>query len=132
MISAEAPIIFAKAAELFIQELTVKAWQHTEENKRRTLQKNDITLAISKYDEFDFLIDIVPREEKKPSGKKVNCLLDSLNSLKNYQKLKMANLKRKQPLQIQASTQQPVITTRLRYRMSLMELLTSQLRVCLM
>jgi len=100
MISAEAPIIFAKAAELFIQELTVKAWQHTEENKRRTLQKNDITLAISKYDEFDFLIDIVPREEKKPSGKKVNCLLDSLNSLKNYQKLKMANLKRKQPLQI--------------------------------
>lgn len=70
MISAEAPIIFAKAAELFIQELTIKAWQHTEENKRRTLQKNDITLAISKYDEFDFLIDIVPREEKKPANKK--------------------------------------------------------------
>lgn len=71
MISAEAPIIFAKAAELFIQEVTIRSWIHTEENKRRTLQKNDVTLAISKYDEFDFLIDIVPREEKKPSTKKV-------------------------------------------------------------
>lgn len=70
MISAEAPIIFAKAAELFIQEVTIRSWIHTEENKRRTLQKNDVTLAISKYDEFDFLIDIVPREEKKPSTKK--------------------------------------------------------------
>jgi len=40
MISAEAPIIFAKAAELFIQEVTIRAWLHTEENKRRTLQVN--------------------------------------------------------------------------------------------
>lgn len=38
MISAEAPIIFAKAAEIFIQEVTIRAWLHTEENKRRTLQ----------------------------------------------------------------------------------------------
>ena len=38
MISAEAPVIFAKAAELFIQEVTIRAWLHTEENKRRTLQ----------------------------------------------------------------------------------------------
>lgn len=72
MISAEAPIIFAKAAELFIREVTIRSWLHTEENKRRTLQKNDVTLAISKYDEFDFLIDIVPREEKKPAKKEPN------------------------------------------------------------
>lgn len=39
MISAEAPILFAKASELFIQEVTVRAWLHTEDNKRRTLQK---------------------------------------------------------------------------------------------
>ena len=38
MISAEAPIVFAKAAEMFIQEVTIRAWLHTEENKRRTLQ----------------------------------------------------------------------------------------------
>lgn len=38
MISAEAPVLFAKAAELFITELSLRAWVHTEDNKRRTLQ----------------------------------------------------------------------------------------------
>ena len=46
MISAEAPIIFAKAAELFIQEVTIRAWLHTEENKRRTLQVMDAYNSI--------------------------------------------------------------------------------------
>uniref|UniRef100_A0A8D8ABJ2 Nuclear transcription factor Y subunit gamma n=1 Tax=Culex pipiens TaxID=7175 RepID=A0A8D8ABJ2_CULPI len=67
MISAEAPLLFAKAAEIFIQELTLRAWLHTEDNKRRTLQRSDIAMAIAKYDMFDFLIDIVPREEIKPA-----------------------------------------------------------------
>ncbi|XP_062550688.1 nuclear transcription factor Y subunit gamma [Armigeres subalbatus] len=66
MISAEAPLLFAKAAEMFIQELTLRAWLHTEDNKRRTLQRSDIAMAIAKYDQFDFLIDIVPREDIKP------------------------------------------------------------------
>jgi len=68
MISAEAPLIFAKAAQLFISELTLRAWIHTEESKRRTLQRNDIATAITKFDQFDFLIDIVPREEMKPTS----------------------------------------------------------------
>jgi len=68
MISAEAPLIFAKAAQLFISELTLRAWIHTEESKRRTLQRNDIATAITKFDQFDFLIDIVPREEMKPAS----------------------------------------------------------------
>ncbi len=38
MISAEVPILFAKAAELFIQELTIHSWLQTEESRRRTLQ----------------------------------------------------------------------------------------------
>lgn len=67
MISAEAPLLFAKAAEIFIHELTLRAWIHTEDNKRRTLQRNDIAMAITKYDQFDFLIDIVPREDIKPA-----------------------------------------------------------------
>lgn len=69
MISAEAPLLFAKAAEIFIHELTLRAWIHTENNKRRTLQRNDIAMAITKFDQFDFLIDIVPREEIKPTRK---------------------------------------------------------------
>ncbi|XP_021921866.1 nuclear transcription factor Y subunit gamma isoform X2 [Zootermopsis nevadensis] len=67
MISAEAPMLFAKAAEIFIHELTLRAWVHTEDNKRRTLQRNDIAMAITKFDQFDFLIDIVPRDELKPN-----------------------------------------------------------------
>ena len=30
MISAEAPVLFAKATEMFIHELTMRAWIHTE------------------------------------------------------------------------------------------------------
>ncbi|CAG5891729.1 unnamed protein product [Menidia menidia] len=66
MISAEAPVLFAKAAQIFITELTLRAWIHTEDNKRRTLQRNDIAMAITKFDQFDFLIDIVPRDDLKP------------------------------------------------------------------
>ncbi|MCL7042514.1 hypothetical protein MKW94_027218 [Papaver nudicaule] len=33
--------------DMFILELTLRSWIHTEENKRRTLQKNDIAAAIS-------------------------------------------------------------------------------------
>ncbi|KAE8677784.1 Nuclear transcription factor Y subunit C-4 [Hibiscus syriacus] len=68
MISAEAPVIFAKACEIFVLELTLRSWIHTEENKRRTLQKNDIAAAISRTDIFDFLVDIIPREELKEEG----------------------------------------------------------------
>ena len=40
MISAEAPVMFAKACEIFVLELSMLAWNHTEENKRRTLQRH--------------------------------------------------------------------------------------------
>uniref|UniRef100_A0A2R5LHH1 Nuclear transcription factor Y subunit gamma n=1 Tax=Ornithodoros turicata TaxID=34597 RepID=A0A2R5LHH1_9ACAR len=70
MISAEAPVLFARASEIFITELSLRAWIHTEDNKRRTLQRNDIAMAITKYDQFDFLIDIVPRDELKPATKR--------------------------------------------------------------
>ncbi|XP_039131247.1 nuclear transcription factor Y subunit C-6-like [Dioscorea cayenensis subsp. rotundata] len=65
MIAAEAPVVFARACEMFILELTHRSWAHAEENKRRTLQKNDIAAAITRTDVFDFLVDIVPREEGK-------------------------------------------------------------------
>lgn len=76
MISAEAPMLFSKAAEIFINELTLRAWIHTEDNRRRTLQRNDIAMAITKYDQFDFLIDIVPREEAKIVTKEVKTSLN--------------------------------------------------------
>ena len=46
MISAEAPVLFAKACELFILELTLRSWAHTDENKRRTLQVINLLVSI--------------------------------------------------------------------------------------
>lgn len=80
MISAEAPILFAKGCDIFITELTMRAWIHAEENKRRTLQKSDIAAALTKSDMFDFLIDIVPRDEEKPKKNKLKN-----NDYQNYQ-----------------------------------------------
>ncbi|XWS60260.1 hypothetical protein CRYUN_Cryun07bG0021100 [Craigia yunnanensis] len=68
MISAEAPILFSKACELFFWELTIRSWLHAEENKRRTLQKNDIAATITRTDIFDFLADIVPKDEAGLGG----------------------------------------------------------------
>ncbi|XP_017243710.1 nuclear transcription factor Y subunit C-2-like [Daucus carota subsp. sativus] len=71
MISSEAPVLFSKACEMFIMELTKRSWMHTEENKRRTLQKSDIASAIAKTDIYDFLVDIIPRDEVKEEGPSV-------------------------------------------------------------
>ncbi|XP_068644038.1 nuclear transcription factor Y subunit C-1-like isoform X2 [Aristolochia californica] len=73
MISADAPVLFAKACELFILELTLRSWLHTEESKRRTLQRNDIARAVSRVDVLDFLADLVPsasmpQEEEERRG----------------------------------------------------------------
>eukprot|EP00826_Nyctotherus_ovalis_P051589 TRINITY_DN6453_c0_g1_i10.p1 TRINITY_DN6453_c0_g1~~TRINITY_DN6453_c0_g1_i10.p1 ORF type:complete len:121 (+),score=13.08 TRINITY_DN6453_c0_g1_i10:192-554(+) len=62
MISAETPMLFAKVCEMFITELTYRAWFFTEENKRRTLQRADVGTAIIKTDIFDFLADVIPKE----------------------------------------------------------------------
>ncbi|KAL9712345.1 Transcriptional activator hap5 [Leucoagaricus gongylophorus] len=81
MIAADAPILFCKACEstfysgpvtfekvlslppVFISEITARAFIIADSNKRRTLSRSDIAKALSKSDQFDFLIDIVPREE---------------------------------------------------------------------
>ncbi|KAH0830108.1 histone-fold-containing protein [Lanmaoa asiatica] len=47
----------------FISEITARAFIIADSNKRRTLSRADIAKALAKSDQFDFLIDIVPREE---------------------------------------------------------------------
>jgi nuclear transcription factor Y gamma len=63
MISAEAPILFAKACELFITDVTFRALFYTNFHKRKTLQKSDISTTVSSHEMFDFLIDVLPRED---------------------------------------------------------------------
>ena len=42
MISAEVPVMLSKALELFITELSLRAWLQTEESKRRTVQVSSL------------------------------------------------------------------------------------------
>ncbi|XP_004507577.1 nuclear transcription factor Y subunit C-3-like [Cicer arietinum] len=59
MISGVAPIVFSKACELFIEELTRRSWNIAIDGKRRTLNKDDVASAVIATDLFDFLIDLV-------------------------------------------------------------------------
>lgn len=61
MIAGEAPILLGKACEMLVKELSIRAWKHTERNRRRTLQKQDIHAAVGESEVYDFLIDFVPR-----------------------------------------------------------------------
>ena len=87
MISGETPVLLSKACELFIIELAYRSWIHTLEKGRRTLQKSDISKAISKTDFYDFLLDIVEESCRNkllycPNGIE-NQNLDSLNNNNN-------------------------------------------------
>ena len=48
--------------------MTARAFIIADSNKRRTLSRSDIAKALAKSDQFDFLIDIVPREEADARG----------------------------------------------------------------
>ncbi len=69
MISAEAPILLAKACEMFIIEMTHKAYYYAKKHQRKTLQRSDIAAAIMDTEVYDFLLDIMPREEMLGSNK---------------------------------------------------------------
>ncbi|CAD6265913.1 unnamed protein product [Miscanthus lutarioriparius] len=64
MVAAEAPAVFARACEMFILELTLRAWLHADGARRRTLQRGDVTAAIHSTETYDVLTDIVPEEER--------------------------------------------------------------------
>ncbi|KAI9084810.1 hypothetical protein K1719_033216 [Acacia pycnantha] len=63
-ISDEAPAILATACEMFISDLTLRSWNHTEKKERTTVQKDDIAAAITETD-FDFLVGSEPQEDLK-------------------------------------------------------------------
>lgn len=58
MISAEAPVLFAKACEIFVLELTIRSWGAAEKCKRKTIMKEDVDTAIKNTDIFDFLVNL--------------------------------------------------------------------------
>ncbi len=84
MISAEAPILFAKACEMFIVEMTHKAYYYASRNNRKTLQRNDIAAAITDTEIYDFLLDIMPRDEMISNAKDKQLVRVLLSLMKPY------------------------------------------------
>ncbi|KAK2989074.1 hypothetical protein RJ640_018863 [Escallonia rubra] len=68
MISGEAPIVFSKACELFIEEITRRSWMMTMQGKRRTLHKEDVASAVMATDVFDFLATLVSDSSGNSQG----------------------------------------------------------------
>lgn len=62
----ESTMLLSKATEMFINEFTLRSFVHTTNNRRLTLKRKDIAMALTEYDQFDFLIDIVPKEKYCP------------------------------------------------------------------
>ena len=60
MISAEAPALLSRASELFIMEITRKAWGRSQAYHRRTLHRDDIGELVARTAMYDFLLDVVP------------------------------------------------------------------------
>ncbi|KAF6985831.1 hypothetical protein CFC21_003649 [Triticum aestivum] len=69
MISCEAPVLFSRACELFVAELTRAAWDATLEGRRRTVHAEDVAAAVRDTNVFDFLVDVV---KARPSDDGVN------------------------------------------------------------
>ena len=59
MISAETPVIFARACEMFIMDITIRSTQFAEyDNERLVLTKKSILDTIKNTEIFDFLMEI--------------------------------------------------------------------------
>jgi nuclear transcription factor Y gamma len=62
MISVEAPVLLAKACELLLMELTLKAAWHAGKEGRRAVAVRDLARALAESETHDFLLDLVPEE----------------------------------------------------------------------
>ncbi|KAK7340923.1 hypothetical protein VNO77_21641 [Canavalia gladiata] len=62
MLSAETPMLMAKACEIFIRELTFRAWMRAEESNKRILQPCDIANTIMQTHAFHFLTHLLPTD----------------------------------------------------------------------
>ena len=75
MVAAEVPLLFALVSEVFVEELTLRAWIYTDECHRRILQRTDIVAAIKTSQMYDFLVCVLPgrdaREELAHADKTV-------------------------------------------------------------
>jgi len=63
MISGETPVLLSFACQIFTAELSARAYAEALSTRRRTVQRSDVVRATTKDEMYDFLIDLLPREE---------------------------------------------------------------------
>lgn len=62
-VSGDAHVLLAKACEMFLADLTDRAWLNAGENKCNTIRKADVINALASHDPCDFLLDHFHKEE---------------------------------------------------------------------
>jgi histone H3/H4 len=87
MVASEVPILFSKVTEKFVEELTLRAWMFTEENKRRILQRNDLSAAARTSDVFDFLVYIIPKNDTLENERMLYEEFNTVNESVDYDDL---------------------------------------------
>lgn len=58
-IALEVPFLYAAITEVFIEELTIRAWKITKENRRCIIQYEDLYGAVKSDEMYDFLLYII-------------------------------------------------------------------------
>lgn len=72
MVAAEVPALFSLVTEVFVQELSFRAWMCTEDGIRKILQASDIGFAIKTSSMYDFLTYIVPSNSLSMKEERLN------------------------------------------------------------
>ncbi|KAG7611077.1 Histone-fold [Arabidopsis suecica] len=63
MVTSESHVLLAKACEIFIEEVTLRAWRQTQSCSRNTIQSCDIKNALKNSVIYDELNDLVSFEQ---------------------------------------------------------------------
>ena len=126
MLASEVQYVMTKAAEMFIRDITTRAWKHTDMNRRKTIQKSDVIHAANDSETYDFLIDIIPRvvdnefhntinhattatEHTKSSFSNTNATTTLATPDVQYGYFLMAQQQQHQPLSFSATHMAPVL-----------------------
>ncbi|ORD99241.1 NFYC [Hepatospora eriocheir] len=65
MVSQEVPYIFGIAAQVFIEEITIRAWIYTKESNRKIITADDVIKALKNTSKYDFLYFLLIEDNQK-------------------------------------------------------------------
>ncbi|KAF7819968.1 nuclear transcription factor Y subunit C-2-like [Senna tora] len=90
----ESRVVLEKATEIFIEELSLRAWYRTGEKNKNTIERNDFAEEINENKVYDFLADIVPMDPNDhPSNvKEEHCGIITVEEVTNSAEAPVMNV----------------------------------------